>query len=158
MTNERQVERPSTLNRAERPSRIPIHGKRDKLSVRGTEKGWHYCWVNDDGGNVDRYVDGGYEFVTHEVVIGDKKINTASQIGGKVSLKVGNGLTGFLMRIPEEYHQEDMDLLHQEIEDKEASMKQHLNSRQNGQYGHVSIETRKSPQATKDRRPLGIKS
>lgn len=152
MTTEREVEnRPSSLNRSERPKRVPIHGHRDKLSLRGAQPGWHYCVVNDDGGNVDRYLEGGYEFVTHDVTLGDKKINAASQIGQKVSLPVGNGLIGFLMRCPEEIYQEELDLLNQETDEKEAGMKRQLNSRNDGQYGQVEIVTTKSPKPVKRR-------
>src|SRR4051812_37105224 len=103
------AEKPSTLNRSERPQRVPINGLRDKMSVRGQEPGWHYCWVNEE--NCPRYALGRFEFVSHEVQVGDRKIDTASMIGGKVAMPVGNGVTAFLMRCPEDVYEEEMKIV-----------------------------------------------
>ena len=130
-------ERPSTLNRSERPQRVPINGLRDKIAVRGQEPGWHYCWVNED--NVDSYLLGGYEFVTHEVRVGDRKIDNASMIGGKVATKAGNGITAFLMRCPQEIYEEEMALVQERTDDTEQSLRANLNSGADGRYGKVEI-------------------
>ncbi len=132
-------DRPSKLNRSERPVREPIHGKRDKLAVKGQEAGWHYCWVNDY--NVPKYEAAGYEFVTHEVTVGSRQINVGKSIGDKVTYAVGNGVTGFLMRILDEYFKEDIDTLHREVDEREATMRQQLNTKEDGRYGTVKIET-----------------
>lgn len=134
-------DRPNELNRSERPARTPIHGLRDKLSVTGTEAGFHYTWVNDY--NVDAYLAGGYDFVTHNVKVGDKHINTAASEGGKVSLPVGNGIIGFLMRIPEEYYNQDMQDLQTELDEKEKALYAELNSKTDGRYGQVEISQSK---------------
>jgi hypothetical protein len=130
-------DRPSTLNRAGRPTRGAIHGKRNKIAVRGTEKGFHYCWVNDE--NVERFLEDGYEYVTHEVKVGDKTINSASMIGGKVSKGMGNGVTGYLMRCPDEVEKEINALLAKEVDETEDQMKRELNRGRDGQYGEVKI-------------------
>ncbi len=130
-------DKPSTLNRSERPQRVPINGSRDKLSVRGQQPGWHYCWVNED--RVERYLAGGYEFVSHEVHVGDRKIDQASMIGGKVAMAVGNGLTGYLMRCPQEYFDEEMKLTNDRTDETEQSLRKDLN-RGDGEYiGKVEI-------------------
>lgn len=141
-----EVDRPSKLNRADRPKRVPINGFRDMLTVEGQEAGWHYCWVNDV--QVDRYLAAGYEYVSHEVVVGSKKIDSASQTGGKVVKAVGNGVTAYLMRVPQEYYEEDMRSLQDHIDANEMAMRSALNSRQDGQYGEVKIEQSK-PLATR---------
>lgn len=133
--------RPNQLNRSERPQRVPIHGLRDKLSVTGQEAGYHYVWVNDY--NVDTYEQGGYDFVTHNVSVGDKHINTASSEGGKVSLPVGNGVTAFLMRIPDEFYTEDQNEAQADISEKEAALFQELNSKNDGRYGKVEVSQSK---------------
>lgn len=132
--------RPSSVNRSERPTRVPIHGYRDVLDVKGQEPGWHYCWVNDY--NVDKWLSGGYEHVNHEVTVGHTKINQGSQIGSKVSKPVGNGLIAYLMRCPEEIYQEELRSLEAEANAREAAMKQELNSGKDGQYGGITIQTR----------------
>lgn len=137
MAKEKLEDRPSKLNRAERPVRVPINGLRDKLSIHGQEPGFHYCIVNDY--NVDTYVLGGYDFVTHDVKIGDRSINSAAMEGGKASIPVGNGITGFIMRIPEEYYNEDRIAEQNDLEERESAMRQNLNSKEDGRYGKVEI-------------------
>lgn len=129
-------DRPSKLNRSNRPQRGAIHGKRNKITVTGTEVGFHYCWVNED--NVERFVEDGYEFVTHEVKVGDKAINKDSQIGGKVSKAMGNSVTAYLMRCTDEIHKEIHDMLNREVDETEATMKGSLSGK-DGQYGEVKL-------------------
>lgn len=130
-------DRPSKLNRSNRPTRGAIHGKRNKITVTGTEAGFHYCWVNED--NVERFLEDGYEFVTHDVKVGDKAINKDSQIGGKVSKAMGNSVVAYLMRCTDEIHKEISDMLNKEVDETEDSMRQNLNSGKDGQYGQVKI-------------------
>lgn len=133
-----EVERPSvSVPRVKRAKRIPINGYRNILGVEGQEPGWHYCWVNDE--NVPRYERGGYEFVTHEVVVGDRKVNAGQSLDGKISIPAGNGVTAFLMRLPEEDFVADDEAQQNEIDERELSMKQNLNSGDDGRYGKVEI-------------------
>lgn len=118
--------------------RTPINGYKNVLSVDGQEPGYHYCWVEQD--NVPRYENADYEFVTHDVVVGDRKVNGASQIGGKISIPGGNGMTLYLMRVLEEYYDEDFNALQDEIAEKEASLRRELNSKNDGRYGQVVME------------------
>lgn len=131
--------RPSaSTNRSDRPKRVPINGYRDILSVQGQEAGFHYAWVRDD--LVPRFESGAYEFVTHAVTVGDRKINSASQIGSKISIAGGNGRTLYLMRVLQEYYDEDMEAYNADIDAKEAAMFQQLNSKEGGRYGEVQIK------------------
>ncbi|OHE79023.1 MAG: hypothetical protein A3F67_10960 [Verrucomicrobia bacterium RIFCSPHIGHO2_12_FULL_41_10] len=109
--------RPSKLNRSDRPVRTPINGQRGILTVRGQEEGYHYCWVNED--NVDRYEEGSYEFVSHDVIVGDKKLSAAS-MGSKISKKVGNDLVAYLMRCPNEVYEDEL----RGVEEKTADTEQ----------------------------------
>jgi len=128
------TDRPQTLNRSERPQRVPINGLRDKLSLKGCEPGFHYCIVNDY--NVDVYVDAGYEFVTHDLRIGDRHIDSSKAEGRKVSLPVGNGVTGFVMRIPQEWYDEDRLEEQKELDKTEDTLRQ---DRSDGRYGELKI-------------------
>jgi hypothetical protein len=136
-----QVDRPNTLNRSERPKRVPINGLRDKLAVQGLEKGWHYIWIRDD--EVYRFEMGGYDPVSHAVTVGDRHINTAGQIGANVTYPGGNGVTLHLYRCPEEVYQDELNAVHQQVDEGEAVMKQQLNSTSDGRYGKVEIEESK---------------
>ena len=120
------------------------------MNVQGQEPGWHYCWPTDD--MVPRYENAGYVFVTHDVVVGDRKINAASQIGGKISIPGGNGVTHYLMRILDEYAKQDDDALQAEIDERESAMKAELNAESDGRYGKVEIAVRnRSLQARQNR-------
>ena len=139
MARPNQIEdRPSTVNRSDRPKRVPINGIRDILSVQGKEPGWHYCWVPDH--MTSRYEAGGYEFVTHEVIVGDRRINAGSQIGSKVSVPVGNGSTGFLMRCLEEVYLEEKAHIASEADQQEKAMRD--SAKESGRYGDISIGNR----------------
>jgi hypothetical protein len=118
---------------AGRPKRVPINGYRDILKVAGQEPGWHYAWIADE--NTYKMEQGGYDFVTHDVTVGDRRINAASQVGSKISIPGGNGITLFLMRCPNEVYQEEMDLLHEKIDENEQA----LLNKEAGRYGDVKV-------------------
>ena len=129
-----ETDRPKTLNRSERPQRVPINGLRDKLSLKGCEPGFHYCIVNDY--NVDVYVAAGYDFVTHDLKIGDRHIDSSQAEGRKVSLPVGSGVIGYVMRIPQEWYDEDRLEEQRELDKTEETLRQ---DRSDGRYGKLDI-------------------
>lgn len=134
--------RPDNLNRSERPQRASIHDVgRDKLAVKGIRAGFHPCWVNDY--NVDAYLQAGYDFVTYGVTVGEKALAPVSE-GGRHSLPAGNGVTAFLMEIPEEYYKEDMQEIERETNAKETALFEGLRSKDQGRYGEVKIENKLS--------------
>ena len=136
MARPNQIEdRPSTVNRSDRPKRVPINGIRDILAVQGKEPGWHYCWVPEH--LVAKYEAAHYDYVTHEVIVGDRKINAGTQMGSKVSIPVGNGQTGFLMRCTEEDHASEMDYIAEETDRQESAMRDA--SKESGRYGQINI-------------------
>lgn len=132
-------DRPSKVDRLgeARPKRVPIHGYRNIIGVSGLKPGFHGCWVNED--NVERFLDGGYDYVTYDVKVGDRSIKAAAQIGGKISKAVGNGVTAYLMECPEDVYKDELDRIHKEIDQSEAGMRENLNSGRDGQYGKVKI-------------------
>lgn len=134
------TERPSEVNRSERPSRTPINGERDILSVKGLHPDKHYCWVNDY--NVDRWLNGGYAHTEHEVIVGDTRIEP-SQFGNKVSKPVGNGVIAFLMWCPKEIYDEEVEFLNQKVDLREQTMQEELNTKEDGKYGSVEISSTK---------------
>jgi len=127
--------RPSKLARSERPVRTPINGTRDILNVKGQEEGFHYCWVNED--NVDRYLDGGYDFVTHDVTVGDKKLSAAS-MGSKINKAVGNGVQAFLLRCPNDVYEDELKQIADATDETEATLVS-ANNKSDGQYGTISV-------------------
>lgn len=131
-----EPERPSITNRSARPKRVPIHGYKSKLDVKGLKPGMHGCWVNEP--NVERYLAAGYDFVNYDVVVGDRQVNAASQVGSRVSMAAGNGLTAYLMECPEEIYNEEMDEIARLADEKEQMMRQ--DSLGDGSYGEVKIQ------------------
>ena len=123
--------------RSGRPSRVPINGYRDILKVEGQEPGWHYAWITDE--NQHRMQDAGYVFVEHDVVVGNRKVNSASTIGSHVSIPGGNGVTLFLMRCPDEIYQEEMDLMQDEVDQRERALYADVNNKDAGRYGSIKI-------------------
>ncbi len=132
-------ERPKVDNRAgeARPTRTPIHGYRNIIGVKGIRPGYHACWVNED--NVERFLDGGYDYVNNDVKVGDRSVKIASQVGGRISKNMGGGVTAYLMECPEEIFKDENDRLNKEVDSTEEGMRQSLNSGQDGLVGKVKI-------------------
>lgn len=121
--------------RSGRPSRVSINGYRDVLKVEGQEPGWHYAWITDD--NIPRFQDAGFVFVEHDVVVGNRRVNAASQVGSHVSIPGGNGVTLFLMRCEEDIYDEEMQLIQDDVDAKERALLS-IN-KDEGRYGSIKI-------------------
>ena len=74
------------------------------------------------------------------------RLMKAAEYSPKVSKKVGvnadgSGMLAYLMRIDEQYYLEDMETLHQEVDEKEDQLRVSLGKTVNdkGQYGNISI-------------------
>jgi hypothetical protein len=108
----------------ERPKRTPIN-KRDILSIKGKEPGYHYRIVNDTGDRIATLQDAGYELVeAKDVRVGDKRINNAAPEGSLAQVSVGGGQKAFVMRIKEEWYHEDQQSKEAEVKKLEQSMLQ----------------------------------
>ena len=134
--------------RAERPTRSRVSGHRDILTVENRNPNYYYRWVLDkeeDGARVRRYVDGGYEFVTKEndnVAVGDVSIKTNQDLGTLLRVPAGPNSPGqylYLMRILQEYREEDLFEEEKELRSREASM--YRSNEKDGQYGEVRVDT-----------------
>ena len=90
-----------------RPRRTPI-GTRNILTVSGKKDGYHYRIVNDQGDRIQEFIDNGWELVpANEVRVGDKRINQAKPEGSNAQVSVGGGDKAFVMRIKQEWYDED---------------------------------------------------
>lgn len=126
--------------RKERPTRTPVGGARDILTVHGKDPNYVYRWVRNDEGRVEWFQDRGYEVVTgdqHEV--GQKTVDSGSQLGSAVTRHGGGGKKLILMRTPKEYYDEDQAAKEAAIAATEATMKQPMD----GGYGSVQITRRR---------------
>jgi len=91
-------------NRSER-KRTPL-GQRNRISF-ATEDGYVYRLINDKDGRLQQAQEGGYDFVESNKQLGDAIVGTATKMGKYVSMPVGQGITGYLMRIKKEWYDQD---------------------------------------------------
>ena len=125
--------------RASRPERTPLKD-RSVLGVRGKEPGYVYRIVNDSGDRVSQFMELGYEIVSDKTVsIGDRRVGKASQDGSPVTVPVGGGVEGVLMRQKEEYYKEDQAYKESQIKDLERSMSK--DAEKNDFYGKLKLSS-----------------
>lgn len=112
-----------------REPRIPLTAG-GKLSVPQNmlEEGYHYCWPLDRPGNLERMQRAWYEFVT-------------DSNGNKMTVPAGRGDTHYLMRVKQEYYNEEVEIAQSRVNDgliSSAKLKE-------GEYvpeGHDGVLTR----------------
>jgi hypothetical protein len=130
----------NVAKQSSRPTRTPIGDKRDILTVKGKEDGYEYRWVNDQGWRVDRFKEAGYEVVSHDVMVGDRKATASSAQGSTTVVPINKqGEKAVLMRIKKEWYDEDQANKQKSVDESEAAMKRELLQ---DRYGKVEI-TRK---------------
>jgi len=116
--------------------RNSITGTRTKLEVTGQEPGFHYAWINED--NVGTAEDAGYEFVTHDVKVGNRHVNVSQLSGKHISRNVGAGVVAYLMRVPQEWFDSDM-AEEQRIKVDAAEQRIYQENNSNGLSGGISV-------------------
>lgn len=130
---------PKTMPRkSSRANRVPLGGHRQKLNVHDQDKGYSYRWFNDAPGRIQAAEQAGYEFVT-EATVGDTG-DGDTDLGTRVSARVGatgNGLnsTAYLMRIRQDWYDEDQDAKEQERSKIDAALRRGSVSGEPGQDG-----------------------
>ena len=117
-TIEQKREEALTRTANERPTRERVrnvfNGTQAKLTVNNQIPGYHLHIFNDEPGRIQTAIDGGWEFVTPDEVGGTKDSVTSgnTDLGDKVRFLVGtsekgDGLYAYLMKIKEEWWEED---------------------------------------------------
>lgn len=134
--------RPKT-SRAERPKRVPMSGSRQRMKVDDEYKdpAFHYAWINDQKDLIHRAKRAGYEHVeTSEMPFwGSTDSEASGSTSSIISMNVGKGVTGYLMKQPIEFYNEDRAEMDKVVDDRESDMKKTLNSGKDGTYGEVTI-------------------
>lgn len=121
-----------------RPTRTPINGTRQILSVKGKEPGYEYRIVNDEGDRVALMQEQGYEIVTDkDVRIGDRRIANPTQEGTPAKVSVGGGMQGYLMRIKSDWYAEDQAAKQKQVDESEAAMK--ADAKKFSDYGELKL-------------------
>jgi hypothetical protein len=128
---------------AKRPTRIPMSGQRMRMHIEEEDKdpNFHYGWINDTSGLIQRAKRAGYENVlTSEIPSwGAAGVDSADSSSSVVNMEVGNETTAYLMKQPMEFYDEDQAETNAITDSRETDMKKDLNSGQNGTYGNVDI-------------------
>ena len=119
-----------------RVRRTPI-GKRNVLTVTGAEPGYHYRFVNDSGDRVQEFLDNGWEKVPADKVrVGDKRIGVASNEGTDATASVGQGERAYVLRIRQDWYDEDQKAKQEHINNTEAATREKA---LDGTYGKLEI-------------------
>jgi hypothetical protein len=124
--------------RLPREKRTPINGTRNILTIRGQEPGYRYRIVNDDGDRIQLLQEQGYELVQDaSITVGDRRIANPTKEGSPIQVSVGGGQKGFVMRIKDEWYQEDQKAKQKSVDDLDESMK--ADAKKVADYGSLKI-------------------
>ena len=128
---------PKTPQR-QRAKRAPING-RNILTASNKEAGYEYRFVNDVGDRIQIFQERGWELVdAKDVRIGDRRVESGGALGSKAQASVDKqGTKAFLMRIKNEWYEEDQAEKTKALAEQEKSMKQSALS--NNDYGKLEI-------------------
>ena len=111
-------------------------GRRGRLNVTGKEEGFVYRIVNDDVGRVMELQERGYDIVPHDnVTVGDKRVGMPQKVGSPIEISVGGGKKAYLMRIRQDWYDEDQAAKQEEIHQLENSLQGDSGS----DYGKLEI-------------------
>lgn len=123
-----------------RVRRTPI-GQRNVLTVAGKEPGYEYRFVNDAGDRVQEFLDNGWEVVqSSNVSIGDKRLGNPTSEGSAAVASVGQGMKAVVMRIKDEYYQEDQAAKQAYVQKTEDAIR---GEALDGTYGTLDIKSGK---------------
>lgn len=126
----------ATKTASGRTKRIPLSGKQP-LAVRGKESGFHYRIVNDIDDRVLAFTEAGYEVVRGtDATVGDKRVDAPTAEGSVKQISVGGGDKAILMRIPQEWYDEDQDAKLGHLQDLEDATRKDALS---GHYGDIKV-------------------
>lgn len=115
------------MARIKREDRVSVNGTKDILTVRKMDKepGMEYRWVLDIPGRIDRFKEGGWDVVQKTMAIGQKAVDSASQVGSAV-IHVRAGQTLVLMSIPKEWYDEDQKTKQDDVDSREKIMNEDI--------------------------------
>jgi hypothetical protein len=134
-----------------KPKRVPVGGFHDLLHVEGKEPGYVYRWVldkNEAGSRILKFKRGGWDFariddrgVEEGLVVGQENVYSSDQDGSIVRVPSGNADYSYLMRIKEEWYDEDQVAKQEKIDAVEDAIRRTgaSDGEDFGQYGEVKI-------------------
>lgn len=138
--NEREQAVESARPDRSKPVRVSLAQQRNILThPEANDPNFNYRVVvdyNSKPGRIEKFKKAGYVHVISGESMGDDDVMKPKKLGSKVTVPVGNGETGYLMKIPKEYYLEDQAAKEAEIKRLEQSM----NVKKKGQYGDGLVD------------------
>ena len=105
-----------------KPQRVKL-ADRNRICFNELDANYVYRVVNDKDGRIEKLQRIGYEFVESDENIGDYRVAEGSKMGSAVSKPVGNGVTGYLMKIRRELYEEDQAAKAAQVDEIEKALK-----------------------------------
>ncbi len=97
-----------------------INGQRLILEVKGKEPGYHYAWLGEE--DIYAAQGGGFEHVRHPVQVGHERIDVSRMpTDSFVTRNVGGMKIAYLMRIPQEDYDAEMNDLQEKVNEQERA-------------------------------------
>lgn len=134
----------SEEKRVTRGTRVPLGGFAGPLSLNDQSKDpeMHYHWALDDsedGSKIERLLQAGYEFCSpdEKLVAGNTSVYSTVSKGSVVRVPAGNGKYHYLMKLPQEWFEDDQLRIQERVDATEGSLKDQ--SRKEGFYGELKI-------------------
>lgn len=131
------TDKKTTTQAVPKRTRVPITGHRQILEVKGKEPGFHYAWI--DEGMVFVAQEAGFEHVRHPVQVGSERIDVSDITNGIITRNVGGGKFSHLMRIPQEWYDEDMANLDNRTNEQERARVR--DNATDGLSGQIKVKT-----------------
>lgn len=105
------------------PYRNKVNGEKGPLVIRGKEPDYVYRVVNDKDNRIGELTERGYEIVTHDAKVGEKRVGTPKKEGSPHQISVGLGMKGYLMRQRKEWYDEDQKAKLEDADAQEEGLK-----------------------------------
>jgi hypothetical protein len=137
---------PTTERTHDRPHRVPLSEQRARLKAKYREPGFQYRFVNDTEDRIERFQVAGYEVVNHKTETRDPGAGADTVVGSPVAVSVGGGTKAVLMRIPQDWYDEDQKKKQEKIKAQEATMRRDIPKAgdADGNYGSVKIDNQRA--------------
>lgn len=118
--------------------RNSINGTRNVLNISGKEPGFVYRVVNDVGDRIEQLKAIGYEVVEDsQVQVGDRRIANPTKEGSPVKVSVGGGVQGYVMRIKQEWYDEDKAKKDAHVDNIEKGLVR--DAKEKSDYGNIKV-------------------
>lgn len=115
-----------------------INGQRLILEVKGKEPGYHYAWIGEE--DVYAALTGGFDHVRHPVQVGHERIDVSEMpTDSFVTRNVGGMRIAYLMRIPQEDYDAEMNDLQEKVNEMERARVR--DNQADGLSGTIKVKT-----------------